>query len=234
MKAATHNGHCQVCGRLQALPPNAAGRGLLSLHGYTVKDFGFFNGVCGGARHLPLQQERTIADRIIAQLRDYAAREERAAEDLKNGVTDPKRAKSGKRVLEIVTSNGRQRKQWSDEYVDYADAPAFHQQAARDGLIFKHEREARNARIFAKDLKALADKIHGTALIPVEPESGSRVAKAGDKIRMNDLEVELVKRIYIEPRGFSRRGSQGWLVRLDNGRTFEVADAQITRALKKA
>ena len=44
---ATHQGECQGCGRVQKLPG-----GSLSLHGYTV-DWGFFNGTCGGAKHLP-------------------------------------------------------------------------------------------------------------------------------------------------------------------------------------
>jgi hypothetical protein len=47
--AATHKGHCQICGSLQKLP-----KGRLSLHGYTVAH-GFFSGVCSGARHLPFE-----------------------------------------------------------------------------------------------------------------------------------------------------------------------------------
>ena len=46
---ATHIGTCQVCGRSQKLPNDR-----LSKHGYT-KEWGFFNGVCPGAHHLPFE-----------------------------------------------------------------------------------------------------------------------------------------------------------------------------------
>lgn len=57
--AATHKGHCQLCGRLQMLGLRGAegqhGTARLSLHGYTVRH-GFFSGTCRGARHLPFEQ----------------------------------------------------------------------------------------------------------------------------------------------------------------------------------
>jgi len=49
MAKATHKGTCQWCGSVQKLPG-----GLLANHGYTV-EHGWFNGVCGGSNHLPLQ-----------------------------------------------------------------------------------------------------------------------------------------------------------------------------------
>jgi len=57
---ATHNGHCQVCGAKQKLP-----RGRLSLHGYQVAGWGFFNGVCTGARHLPFEQDISLIEGSI-------------------------------------------------------------------------------------------------------------------------------------------------------------------------
>jgi hypothetical protein len=65
-RKATHQGTCQCCGRLQKLPG-----GFLSKHGYTV-DWGYFNGVCGGAHHLPLEQDRTIVDAFVVRLREGA------------------------------------------------------------------------------------------------------------------------------------------------------------------
>jgi hypothetical protein len=46
---ATHKGTCQVCGRQQMLPNDR-----LSKHGYTV-EFGWFEGTCQGAGHLPYE-----------------------------------------------------------------------------------------------------------------------------------------------------------------------------------
>lgn len=57
---ATHNGHCQACGRLQKLP-----KGLLSLHGYNVAH-GFFSGTCVGARELPFEQSCELVKGFIA------------------------------------------------------------------------------------------------------------------------------------------------------------------------
>ena len=59
---ATHKGTCQVCGRLQKLPA-----GSLSKHGYTV-EWGYFSGVCPGAHELPLEQDRSVLDRIMVEL----------------------------------------------------------------------------------------------------------------------------------------------------------------------
>ncbi len=62
MMKATHQGSCQLCGRLQRLP-----NGKLAKHGYTV-EFNFFNGVCPGSHNLPYEQS---CDLLPAQ-RDHA------------------------------------------------------------------------------------------------------------------------------------------------------------------
>lgn len=62
MMKATHQGSCQLCGRLQRLP-----NGRLAKHGYTV-EFNFFNGVCPGSHNLPYEQS---CDLLPAQ-RDHA------------------------------------------------------------------------------------------------------------------------------------------------------------------
>jgi len=51
MKAKAKNkGTCQWCGSIQKLPS-----GVLAQHGYTVKH-SFFEGVCMGSNHLPLEE----------------------------------------------------------------------------------------------------------------------------------------------------------------------------------
>lgn len=57
MKKATHRGHCQVCNRIQ----NIQGRNLfIAKHGYEVAGYGFFNGICPGSEHLPLEQDKSM------------------------------------------------------------------------------------------------------------------------------------------------------------------------------
>jgi hypothetical protein len=57
---ATHRGRCQVCNRIQKLP-----NGLLAQHGYAVLD-GYFEGVCYGSKHLPLEQDKATVVRSIS------------------------------------------------------------------------------------------------------------------------------------------------------------------------
>lgn len=59
---ATHNGTCQVCGRLQAVS-----RWRIAKHGYTVKD-GWFQGTCSGSRELPLEEDTTVLDATVGLL----------------------------------------------------------------------------------------------------------------------------------------------------------------------
>jgi hypothetical protein len=110
-KKATHRGHCQCCGRVQKLPGN-----LLSKHGYTV-DWGYFNGVCWGAHHRPLEEDRTIMDQSCARIREQVkwARE-----------NDPKKVRCSVAVQESYVGRGRGcRKVRKGGEVDFNDFEAF-------------------------------------------------------------------------------------------------------------
>lgn len=56
-------GHCQCCGRQQAVV-----RGTIAQHGYTVQD-GWFQGVCKGHIWSPVEHDREIIDKQIAGIR---------------------------------------------------------------------------------------------------------------------------------------------------------------------
>jgi len=58
MKKATHQGTCQVCGRLQKLPHG------LSVHGYTTQ-FGFFSGQCRGTYGQPFEKSHDLISKAI-------------------------------------------------------------------------------------------------------------------------------------------------------------------------
>lgn len=76
---ATHNGTCQACGRLQA------SKGSVAKHGYTVKGFGFFHGVCFGSHHVPMEVGQEVTVSTIAKLLEGAAAlEATTAEDVKS------------------------------------------------------------------------------------------------------------------------------------------------------
>ena len=65
----THKGHCQVCGAMHAVDNSHNG---LAKHGYDVS-WGFFNGVCSGADNLPIQLDRTLADKTIARSEEHTS-----------------------------------------------------------------------------------------------------------------------------------------------------------------
>jgi hypothetical protein len=162
-------GNCQCCGRQQAVV-----RGSMSKHGYTV-DLGWFNGVCSGNRHAPLQVSRATTDSIIAQIGvDVAALLEQAAA-LKAGTTHPERVRvvplkyqriNG--VREYVTTS------W-DEANDYARIDAVRSE------VYARESRARAGISQASFLSQLADEVHGTKLIVVEMAEAASPIRIGDK-----------------------------------------------------
>lgn len=68
---ATHIGHCQACNSIQKLPA-----GVLSKHGYEVAGYGFFNGICFGAGHKPLEQDKSIVEKSIEWAQEQITRME--------------------------------------------------------------------------------------------------------------------------------------------------------------
>lgn len=66
---ATHNGHCQICLRLQAVKKIAYtySPDSLAKHGYTV-EWGMFNGECPGSHEAPMEQSQTLAHEWAAKL----------------------------------------------------------------------------------------------------------------------------------------------------------------------
>lgn len=168
--AATHLGTCQVCGREQALPS-----GILSKHGYEVAGFGYFHGVCFGAGHLPLEQDRKIADNVAADLRRSAALDLQHVAWLRDKTENPTRANSGRRVLV--------RNRWEDERVAYAEAPAHEQDAERARLIVRHESEARSKFSYADRIEELADRVTHKVELRVRPaEAPRKVVKVGSVV----------------------------------------------------
>ena len=76
-RTATHNGTCQVCGRVQAVHPIT---GHLAKHGYTTR-WGFFSGTCPGSDHKPFEVSKALIESAIARAKDAAVTlREQAAE----------------------------------------------------------------------------------------------------------------------------------------------------------
>lgn len=137
-------GHCQCCGRVQAVT-----NGFIAQHGYRVKQ-GTFMGVCTGRHDAPLEQDRARTDRWIEQWEAEAARHDADAADLSSGKKVPKKARTS------VSATA--------EWVDFKDAPAHMQKQSIQMCISSAQQSARQLRSHVEFMRALADSVHGKQL----------------------------------------------------------------------
>jgi hypothetical protein len=173
MRKSTHTGTCQVCGSQQALP---AGR--LSLHGYTV-EHGFFNGTCPGANHLPLEQDRDLADAVAASLTRQADELRAKAAKIEAGTVRPVYA-AADFYWTCKDRTGRSQ----DVQVLFADAKPCHQQAAVDSLLYATQRHAEHAQRIADDITKRANSTHGKPLTPRAAEEPRKIIAVGTQIKL--------------------------------------------------
>jgi hypothetical protein len=149
-------GHCQCCGNQQAVK-----KGHMSAHGYTVQH-GWFEGVCMGQRYLPIEQDRTMTDKIVAQIHADIDALRVEINDLTAGRITPAKAKSGKRIHDG--------KRWTDELINFADAEEHYQRYAVEIAIDRAEARIRTGEGFAKYLSDVADQYHGKDLLVINLE----------------------------------------------------------------
>jgi len=82
----THKGHCQICGRLQAIDIKT---GRIAAHGYQVPaHWHQRTSSCAGAKALPYQKGRDMIPAVIDMLKREAARATAAAATLRAEGTD--------------------------------------------------------------------------------------------------------------------------------------------------
>lgn len=126
MKKATHKGHCQACGRLQALP-----NGMLSNHGYTVQH-GFFAGTCRGSGYQPFETGFDQIARYVAEAQDEVARLEAWQADLRQPATVNL---AWVRNYEIVDSRGVGGYRWRQVPIDVES----HESSGRTWFTFSYQ-----------------------------------------------------------------------------------------------
>lgn len=153
MTKATENGHCQCCGRIQAITPRGVAK-----HGYTT-DYGFFNGTCSGSDRLPLEIDCSLNNATVSSLRGWAIEREAEADGEITMVpcTTYERDRWGKRVSIVL---------WLDQAQYTADKRFY---GSWDHAVQSHRfslrRKAELARAQASDLETLRDRVHGQPLI---------------------------------------------------------------------
>lgn len=154
-------GNCQCCLRDHAVLKT----GRMSKHGYEVRN-GWFNGVCSGQYHKPIQHDRTHTDEIAAMIREEAVRLLAYAKALRNGSTKPAMAPVGG---------------WAKaKVVPFDEAPKHMQDETIRTEIDSAERRAKSGRKLADQMQAFADEVHGTPLREVEIEPGPAPVQIGE------------------------------------------------------
>lgn len=199
-KRNQQRGNCQCCGRRQAVLDT----GLMSKHGYTV-DNGWFNGVCNGQRHQPMQKDRTHTDAVIEHVRNECHTLDLIVAKLRNGKQHPAR------VEKAYYRRGE------DQMVDWADASDEERKRGVQVMIFKTENRIRAGRSFADQMESLADAVHGQPLYEIEVEKGPMPIQIGERRKAPNGKILSVVRLqgarvyWKDERGYgSWTGSSAW------------------------
>lgn len=174
-------GHCQCCGRLQAVTSNR-----MSKHGYTVEKagmgYGWFRGVCSGHSFAPLQRDRQQADYIVASVRLQVVELRQEADALEAGtktlnmVEDPRVASRRKRD-EAATM------------VAWKELPSYYADQILASNVWNRRQRANAGEAFANDLEALANKVHGTCLLEVERVQPAASIPVGERRELNTASI---------------------------------------------
>lgn len=159
-----HRGHCQCCGREQAVRNSSPTLSRMAQHGYTV-DNGYFQGVCHGHKHGPIEFDRKQADTMVAMVRNDVIRQGRYLAELKAGTATPGTARSGKRIP------GPLRGRMQDEMVPFELAPSHHQADAVRSAVWQTEQRIRSGTQWADDMVVLINTFQGKPLrvVTIEP-----------------------------------------------------------------
>jgi hypothetical protein len=154
-------GNCQCCARQQAVV-----NGRMSKHGYTVTN-GWFQGVCGGDRHEPMQVSRTTTDGIVFSVRADVVALLAQADQVLAGNLKPTKITRGNFMKQVE--------------IDFANATKYEQDQAAKMMEWKIRSRAKAGEDFAKYLAEVADQKHGTALVEVERKEALVPVSVGDQ-----------------------------------------------------
>lgn len=144
-------GHCPYCGRVQAVLTRT---GKMAKHGYTIK-YGWFQGVCPGHRHQPMEKDRDITESFIGQVR----------EDVKNFRETIQKFLSGEIHPETVDKIAYS---WKGPKIKWEDANDYQKKNAVERITREMEYKAKNGTAFADYLENLLNAVHGHELIVIK------------------------------------------------------------------
>jgi hypothetical protein len=195
MKATQYRGHCQCCGNQQAVVGP-----FMSKHGYTVK-YGWFMGVCGGDRQVPIEVSRDYTDKIIADIRAEIPKLLAQADDVKAGKILPATAKVGH------FSKAQE--------VPFEEASAWDQRQAVSKLEWSLRNRASAGEDFIDAMLDIAEKYHGQPLVEVAKKEAPRQIQTGEKAIFNGRVVVCKKvdgaRVYYKEESAVNKSYFSWV-----------------------
>ena len=191
---------CQICGREQAVLKS----GRMSKHGYTV-DHGWFNGVCSGEYHVPVQVSREETDKMCADIRSQVATIRMQADAMEAGTIDPVSVYDTKYVERKSVRVAR----------PFAEAASWEQDAQRKSEVYGMRRRATMGEQHADMMTGIANKYHGQPVRIVEQAPPAKMIQKGDK-KVNErggvMTVDYVDgaRVYWTRPGADGRTFRAW------------------------
>lgn len=232
----THRGHCQACGRVQAVDND---RTLIAKHGYSVER-GYFHGVCAGSDHKPLELERSLTDTHAAGCDATAQRHETHLANLHAGKAFPTNVQkyrdggmfAGRPAHyphaehDIVQGKAIPRK------IPWLKASACEKQRGMADHIAETEHAAAFFRNHAKTLRELAKRVHGQ---PLRPAESKPVLEIGDLVTLAawGLSKSPVLALRKSPKSFGG-GTEAQFKRAKDGLVFWVPLRSIRASFTKA
>ena len=164
-------GHCQCCGREQAVRRVATDgvsfvahpRSFVAHHGYTV-EHRYFKGPCPGHKYAPIEECRETADRVVASVRREVAGLRLEAERTLAGLADPETYKGHLGQIHV-----------------FADANEYIQSGWRKSTADDLNHRAKAGEQIADFISKLVEKVHGQPLIVVKKSEPAPYIQRGDR-----------------------------------------------------
>lgn len=158
MTKHTHRGHCQACGRLQAVD-NVSG--LIAKHGYTV-DFHFFNGTCQASDRKPAEHDVTYTHHMITLCNSEAIDSDMHVVELRAGREVPDTFQRWNAEKKVPHRTGWRTGGYDE--LPIAQATADERAKRINGEILHHEQRAEGLRSHVKFLQSDILPLLGKAL----------------------------------------------------------------------
>jgi hypothetical protein len=183
MAKHTHTGHCQACGRIQAVN---AKHGKIAKHGYQVAGWGFFNGTCGGSDILPLEQDKEYSLYVIASLNNSIENAQARIVRLDAGTETIDECYLGQKekrdAAGSIMRDRMGRRMYVDQFVKWEEATEYQRKAEVARRRAAAVSNINNCTTHIKFLNELIAEIHGKPLKPVE--ALKVMLKPGDKFEV--------------------------------------------------